>query len=289
MTKNRFSLVSHPWLFLLVFMCATLACLVLASLILEAFKLNPDSQVTGFWITLFSHFLLLFILVPFVLGFPTRSRPYATYLSEIRLTQVRPLFKLILLGISCALIWALSQFAGTLLFRLLQGQEVDLSFIRYSFPLGSEFPPKSWGFLFSIPSAFEEVAFRGVVLAVFLRFYNQPRAVLFSALGFGAIHAINFLNGRDPVWVAGQMVWAGILGLFYGYVTLKTNSLLPAMLVHYLSNLTIYPMTAYLQNNASILVQVLFGVTLTFGILPTLLMSLWTRFYTAKQIQTTST
>jgi membrane protease YdiL (CAAX protease family) len=290
MTHHKFSLVSHPWLFLLVFMAAIVVCqLVAGTILMGAFNLPSNAPITGFWASLLSHLLLLFIVVPFGLGFPTRSNPYATYLSEIRLTQVQPLLRLILLGMTCSVIFILLQASGTLIFRLSQGLDIDPVFIKYSFPLSAEFQPGYPGWLFALPSIFEEVQFRGVILALFLRYYTRPKAILFSALGFGAIHSLNILTGRDPVWVAGQVMWAAILGLFYGYVTLKTNSLLPAMLVHYLSNLTIYPMTAYLQNNASIPVQVLFGVTLTFGIVPVILMSLWVRFFTTKIIQISST
>jgi membrane protease YdiL (CAAX protease family) len=230
---------------------------------------------------LIGNLLLLFIIVPFVLGFPQRKRPYATYLSEIRLTYVKPVLGLIVLGISCYLILALSQVAGVLIYRLTQGQQIDVSFFRSAFILANELPPRSMSWLYSLPPILEEVAFRGVILALFLRFYSQPKAVLFSALGFGISHLGNLLSGGDPVLTAGQAIWAAILGLFYGYVTLKTDSLLPAMIVHYLGNLFVSALNAYLQNNASIPVQVFYGITFTFGIIPVVLMSLWVRAFTS--------
>ena len=282
MTDNGFALVEHPWLFLLVFSLATLACNVLISIaLIVVFKLRRDAPTTGFWVNLLGHLLMLIIIVPFVLGFLGRSRPYTAYLSEIRLTQLQPVLRLILLGISCSLILALSQVTGVLVYRLTQGQPIDMSFVRSAFILANELPPRSSSWLFSLPSMFEEVAFRGVILALFLRFYDQPKAVLFSALGFGAIHIFNLLNGREPVWVAGQVVWAAILGLFYGYVTLKTGSLLPAMLVHYLGNLFVSALNAYVQNNAPLPVQALYGIIFTFGAMPTVLMSVWVRAFTS--------
>ena len=245
------------------------------------FKLPLDVTATSFWLMLLSNLLLLFIVVPFVLCFPQRMHPYATYLSEIRLTHVKPVLGLIVLGISCYLILALSQVAGVLVYRLTQGQQIDASFFRSAFILANELPPRSMSWLYSLPSILEEVAFRGVILAIFLRFYNQPKAVLFSALGFGAIHFGNLLGGGEPVWVAGQAVWAAILGLFYGYVTLKTDSLLPAMIVHYLGNLFVSALNAYVQNNASIPVQVFYGITFTLGVIPVVLMSLWVRVFTS--------
>jgi membrane protease YdiL (CAAX protease family) len=80
--------------------------------------------------------------------------------------------------------------------------------------------------------------------------------------------------------VAGQVIWAVILGFFYGYVTLKTNSLLPAMIVHYLSNLFVSALNAYIQTNATIPEQVLYGITFTLGAVPVVLMILWVRGFT---------
>jgi membrane protease YdiL (CAAX protease family) len=73
-------------------------------------------------------------------------------------------------------------------------------------------------------------------------------------------------------------LWAAILGLFYGYVVLKSNSLLPAMLVHWLGNTFVYAFTRYIQLNASVTANAIYGVIITMGIVPTMLMILWVRF-----------
>ena len=279
---SNFSLVEYPWLFLVVFILANMVCVILVGLVLVAvFKMQLSEPNTNFWIMLLSYLLLLFIIVPFVFGFPKRSRPYATYLSEIRFTHVKPLLGLIVLGISCFLILCISQIAGVMVYRLMQGQPVDWSFFRSAFVLANDLPPHSISWYGSFPGILEELAFRGVILALFLRFYKQPRAILFSALGFGAFHLSSMLFGSDPIWAMGMVVWAAILGLFYGYITLKTDSLLPAMLVHYLGNFFVSSLNAYIQNNASISVQVLYGITFTMGVVPVVLMSLWVRLFTS--------
>ncbi len=283
MANSRFSLAGYPWLFLLVFYVALVICLVLMAVVVPGvFKLPRDAPATGIWQNVPAQALLLFVVVPFLMGVHDRSRPYSAYLSEIRLTHVQPLLQLILLGLSCYLLLALSQVAGALVYRLSQGGGVDMAFIRSAFPITSELPPRSAGWFLSLPSIFEEIAFRGVILALFLRFYNGPKAIVISALAFGAVHVLNLISGgHEPVWVAGQVVWAAILGLFYGYVTLKTGSLLPAMLVHYLGNLFISSLTGYMQNNAPVPVQALYGIVFSFGVIPTVLMSLWVRGFTS--------
>ena len=282
MAKIKFSLIKHPWLFLLVFFFATLVCFALAGAFLqEAFGLLPSSQKSSTWRMILGNLFLLFVVVPFILGFPKRRHPYETYLSEIRLTNLKPFFKLFILGISCYLILALCQAAGVLVFRLMHHLPINLSFMRYAFVLTKELPPNSSNWFYSLPAILEEVAFRGVILAMFLRFYRQPKAILFSGLGFGVIHLLNLLDGGDPVWVIGQVGWAAILGLFYGYVTLKTDSLIPAMIVHYLGNLFVSALNAFILLNGTAAEQALYGVIFTLGAVPVLFMSLWVRGFTS--------
>ena len=278
--KSIFSLNRKPWLFTFLIALLSVICSILVVIALTLIlQLKDYTQVPPPWPTLLPHILTIFIIAPFVLGFPGKEQTYGDYLSEIRLTKMQPLLGLILLGLSCYLIMALSQAAGVLVYRLAQGLPVDGSFIRNSFVLANELPPRSTSWLISIPSIFEEVVWRGVILAAFLRVYEQPKAIIFSALCFGLWHVISLQDG-SPVLTAGQVVWAATLGLFYGYVTLKTGSLLPAMIVHYLGNLFISATNAYIQANASIQAVAVYGVVFTFGIIPTILMILWTRLFT---------
>ena len=280
--KSIFSLSEQPWLFTFLFMLSWVACNILITITLALiFRLKSGSQIPPPWVPLLTNILTIFIVAPFVLGFPGKSHSYTAYLSEIRLTRMQPLLGLILLGLTCYLIMALSQAAGVLVYRLTQGLPIDESFLRSSFVLANELPPRSNSWLQSVVSIFEEIFWRGAILALFLRFYDQPKAILFSALGFGLMHTLTLLGGHLPVWTAGQVVWAAILGLFYGYVTVKTGSLLPAMLVHYLGNLFIAAINAYIQKNASVPVQAVYGVVFTFGAIPALLMILWTRLFTS--------
>jgi len=99
------------------------------------------------------------------------------------------------------------------------------------------------------------------------------------------LHALIFINGQSITYVLGNVVWAAILGLFYAYVTLKTDSLLPAIIVHYLGNLFVSVINAYIQSNASIFSVTIYGVIFTFGIVPTALMIIWTRFFTSQWLK----
>ena len=105
-------------------------------------------------------------------------------------------------------------------------------------------------------------------------------AVAVAAISFGMVHLLNLLTGREPVWVVGQVVWASILGLFYGVVVIESGSLWPAMLVHYLSNVFVGSLTSYLQASASTNVQAVYGIVFSFGIVPTTLMCIWVFVFT---------
>jgi membrane protease YdiL (CAAX protease family) len=96
------------------------------------------------------------------------------------------------------------------------------------------------------------------------------------------MHLLNLAMGREFVWVLGQVVWSFTFGLFYGYVFVRTQSLLPSMIVHYLSNVFIGSLTGYLQSRASIEMQALFGVLFSFGIIPVTFMIMWARYYTSR-------
>ena len=252
MAVNSFQLAEHPWLSLLTVILADVIGLMFLSVVVIGLLKRPhDAPMTIFIYNLLGHILVLFVVVPFVFGLPGGTRSFSAYVEAIRLSRVQPFLQLLLLGLSCSLILALCQMCGTLVYRMREGKAITWPFVRGMLDVSGQLPPKSWDVLYSFPSVFEEVAFRGVILALFLRFYDQPKAVLFSALGFGASHIFNLLSGRAPVWVAGQVVWAAVLGLFYGYVTLKAGSLLPAMLVYYLGNLFQAPLTWYVQTSAS--------------------------------------
>ena len=282
MSGERFQLAEHPWLSLLIVILAeAIGQVLFGILVVGLFKRPRDAPMTQFIVALLAHIAVLFVLVPFVLRLPGGTRSFSAYVDAIRLSRVRPFLQLLLLGLSCSLILALCQVSGTLVYRLREGKAITWPFVRSILDLSSQLPPKSWSLLFSFPSVFEEVAFRGVILSLLLTRYPKPTSVVVAALAFGASHVLNLATGRELAWVLGQTVWATILGLFYGVLVLKSNSLWPAMWVHYLGNLFVGTLTWYVQTSASVQTQAAYGIIFSFGLVPTTLMILWVLLFTA--------
>lgn len=75
-----------------------------------------------------------------------------------------------------------------------------------------------------VPPLVEEMLFRGLLLQG-LRRYGDGFAIFASALAFGLYHG-NFI----------QMVFAFLCGIVMGLVAVRTNSLLPSILIHFLNN-----------------------------------------------------
>jgi len=167
-------------------------------------------------------------------------------------------------------------------YRFFEELPLDWSFVQQVFDPTMDLPPTSPSLLLSIPSIFEEMAFRGIVLTVFLRKYSERESIIYSSIGFASIHLFSAVLGGDPLWALGMAVWASIIGLFYGYVFVRTRSLLPPMIVHYLGNAFVSTLVGYIQARASFEVQFLYGIIFTLGVVPTTLMILWARFFTSR-------
>jgi membrane protease YdiL (CAAX protease family) len=76
------------------------------------------------------------------------------------------------------------------------------------------------------PAIIEELAFRGVILGSLRRVLRTRDAVIVSALMFAILH-LGILN--FPYLV--------LMGLLLGYVRIRSGSLYPCMLMHFLHNL----------------------------------------------------
>ena len=170
--------------------------------------------------------ILWLLVVPFGLHLPNRCESFNHYLDSICMSRIRPLSRNLVLGGSCALVF----FLFTLTASLLTGNVL--------FDLNQLLPPNSWALLTALrPAIWEEVAFRGVLLTVLLQAYPKRTAILLDAGLFGTFHFINLVNALtiDAIILTSfQVLYTFFFGLAFAYLFVKTASLLPGILAHYL-------------------------------------------------------
>ncbi len=79
-----------------------------------------------------------------------------------------------------------------------------------------------------IPSITEEVAFRGFILSGFERGHRAWTAIVMSAVLFGVLHVL--------ISLFNQLFPAALLGLVLGLIAVRSRSLFPGVLFHFLNN-----------------------------------------------------
>ncbi|MCX6565045.1 MAG: CPBP family intramembrane metalloprotease [Candidatus Aminicenantes bacterium] len=179
-----------------------------------ALELIPAGKILPPLLLFFSLGMVALCLMPFVLGLPNGRKAFQEYCRDIRLLPAQPLARNILLGLLLALLTLASIFLAS----LLTGHfAIDWSTI----------PALRWvkGLTRGI---WEEVFFRGIILALFMRLYPRRRAVLLSAFLFAMMHL-----SVPSLEVAVDLISLFFMGLLFVYVVLKTGSLLPAIIFHY--------------------------------------------------------
>ena len=81
----------------------------------------------------------------------------------------------------------------------------------------------------------EEVFFRGIILVLFMRVYPLRKAVFFSTFLFTMVHLTNPMAIDLEMIV--DLVSIFFIGLLFTYLVLKTGSLLPAIVFHYVHDI----------------------------------------------------
>jgi membrane protease YdiL (CAAX protease family) len=175
-------------------------------------------------------FLWLF-LVPRVLHIPIGNEKIKAFSKSIGLTGTKNLTRNIILGIGCSIIFFISTYItanifGTYIF--------DLDVI-FGVPSLS---PLRIGWLYFvimlIPGIWEEVSFRGVITTLHLRKYSDITSLILVSVLFGLFHLINLLSLQPIIPTIIQVLYATILGILFGYLFIKTRSLIPSIILHYL-------------------------------------------------------
>lgn len=130
-----------------------------------------------------------------------------------------------------------------------------------------------------IPPLTEEFAFRGIILGK-LRKFGDSFAILMSAFLFGLLHG-NIV----------QIPFAFIIGIVFGFITIKTSSLIPAMITHFLVNCSSVIVSLIYENNlidkniCDIFYSSFVLIVFILGIISTILLSKDKEFFKLKEYE----
>ncbi len=195
-----------------------------------------DNYYIIFIITFALLALLLMIIVPYVMKIQGKNRGYKEFLKDIRITKLKPLIKIVGLGILTA---------GVVLTCVLVTRLIADRLYTASFELDIKaiLGPRSDIYTSLIPGIWEEVLFRGIVITLLLKKYSEKESILLSALLFGFFHNAGLMNSiyysdsalfYNVIGVQLKVIHTFFSGIVYGYLFIKTKSLVPGMIVHYL-------------------------------------------------------
>jgi membrane protease YdiL (CAAX protease family) len=174
-------------------------------------------------------FLLWIIIVPIGLKLP-RKENFNQLTHTLGLKRFQPIIRNLSLGIGCLVILGFS----TALFANLLGTwifdpDIVLRNPSVSTGLGWFF------FIFMLrPGIWEEISFRGVILNLQLKKYSPESSIIINGILFGLFHYINLLGNPDLYSISMQVIYASCLGIAFAYIYVKTKSLLPCIIAHYL-------------------------------------------------------
>ncbi len=229
--------------------------------------------------------LLLFLLIiPKGLKLPCRDEKFSDYNKTIGLTKVKPLGRNLLVGLGSFAIFGIVVFVGANLLGTFYWAPGFL--FRDPNPLIPGIVSFGWFiWIFMIrPGLWEEVAFRGVILPLLSRKYKQIISILISGVIFGLAHAFNIINvllsGGDPLFTVFQVIYATLLGFSMGYMYMKTKSLLPSIIYHYLiDTVGLILMNSQMENIFIVGIYLIVFV----GVIPTILNILFIKLLFRKE------
>lgn len=168
--------------------------------------------------------LVVLIILPLILGFTN----WRGWLSEyFRVDSKIVLTGFLSFGVFCTLATIISVGMG-----IFKG---DLSTVFALPDIRSEPDVVGWGYflLALVPAIWEELAFRGLIQSKLRVVFSVRIAILLSAASFGLFHFSNLLT-QSPSQAIPGVILAFFFGIGWGYLTVRTRSVVPAMISHYL-------------------------------------------------------
>ena len=216
--------------------------------------------------------LLLLLIVPRGMKLPRKDKTILSYTKTIGLTRIKPLGRNLIVGFGSTFILCCSLFIGANLLGVFTFAPEFMFWDPNPIYGGvASFGWFIWIFMIR-PGLWEEVAFRGVVIPLLSRRYKKILTILISGVIFGLYHAFNIIGvllaGGPHIFTLFQVIYTTLIGFSMGYMYLKTKSLLPSIIYHYLiDTVGMIFLNVYIEN--IVLVGVFLIVFL--GVIPAIL------------------
>jgi membrane protease YdiL (CAAX protease family) len=140
--------------------------------------------------------------------------------------------KVVLLGVLSFVVFCVLAAAISLGMGILQG---NLSAVFAHPDIRPDPDVVGWAYFFLalVPGIWEELAFRGLIQSKLRERFSAPASILLSATFFGLFHLTNLLT-QAPSQVIGGVIMAFLFGIAWGVMTVRSRSVIPAILSHYL-------------------------------------------------------
>lgn len=109
--------------------------------------------------------------------------------------------------------------------------------VAYFFHSRTEWSPETLLFQFSMPGIDEEIAFRGIMLGLLTKVLKRNililnTSVLVTAILFGFAHGFSLSNEFNIIFNIQPFLRTMIYGLIWGEITIKSGSILLALISH---------------------------------------------------------
>ena len=202
---------------------------------------------------------------------PSKTNSFSEYLKKIGILKFKPLGKNILLGVFLFIILAsIAFFSGNLFGKFIFTPEILFGTPNSTLPGLLSSGWFIW-ILMLRPGIWEEVAFRGVNVSLLSKKQSQLTAVFTGGVIFGVAHAFNaistLISGGNPIFTIFQVIYTSLIGFSLGYAFMRTKSLIPCIIFHYLIDTV-----GLLVINFNIVDPLLYGLYVIFfiGVIPSI-------------------
>ena len=241
------------WLAILLVSISYLICLIVTDLTIRIS--GSHSFFTNSLISM-AYLLALVMFFIYILMVPDGKIPFFDYFRSIRLSMEKGWKFIVIVSLGFSAVFSISHAIGSIIYYLVFQERLAIDINNHS--------------LFDsdtiLSSITEEIVWRGVILSLLLKKYSENKAITISAFLFGCFHLFYLINPSvEYIWVISQSVWAIGFGYLYGTLFVRTNSLIPSLLIHYLVNALAGIWFAGLNNMDS--ASAIFGIFF-FGWLP---------------------